>query len=219
MKVLDNGSITLIDVMGSDGAIASSARVSHGQFLRVTSEEEDAKLIDTLISKGHLTPFEMAQMTFYVKLPIFVARQWVRHRTASLVEKSGRYTLLAESYMPSAERIKVAAKDADPGEIHDIIAEAYRACNDAYERLLNRGVKRELARIVLPVAKYTEWIWTTDLRNLLHFLHLRLDKHAQWEIRQYARKIAGMVEDHFPLTWKAFTKHVLEADDGLRYQI
>lgn len=217
--VLNHGFVRLVDYMGDDAAVVQAARVSYGQGTR--SVRDDRALIRYLLSHGHTTPFEMAEIKLHVKMPIFVARQWIRHRTASVNEYSARYSLLDEEfYLPSpaavaaqsaanrqgrGETLEPAAADAVIGTMNVGARRAYAE----YLELLGEeggevGVARELARAVLPVSFYTQWYWKSDLHNLLRFLELRMDAHAQWEIRQYAEVIAGMVERWVPQTWEAF---------------
>ena len=226
--------------MGSDEAVAEAARVSTaGEGVR--SRQDDEGLIRYLMGHRHTSPFEMVELKFHCAMPIFVARQWVRHRTASLNEVSGRYSQLPElTYVPPAERIswqspsnKQGSGSVVPGELAERVREEWTSDNFSafalYKELLgtadhetftdeekevirsNGGVSRELARINLPLSTYTQWYWKIDLHNLLHFLELRLDEHAQWELRQYAREIAKIVEALCPLSWKAFVDYRLEA--------
>ncbi|GAB5602723.1 FAD-dependent thymidylate synthase [Thermus sp. FJN-A] len=214
IPVLDKGFVRLVDVMGDDRAIVQAARVSYGEGTKTV--REDAALIDYLMRHRHTSPFEMVEFKFHVKAPIFVVRQWFRHRTASVNEVSGRYSVLKEEfYEPEAWRYqakdnKQGSEGAFPDEeaqglLRGVEEEAYRA----YQALLQKGIARELARVVLPLNLYTEFYWKQDLHNLFHFLALRLDRHAQWEIRQYAQAIAQMVQQWVPLAWRAFAEHVL----------
>lgn len=240
VPVLDHGFVCLVDYMGSDEAVAEAARVSTaGEGVR--SRQDDEGLIRYLMGHRHTSPFEMVELKFHCAMPIFVARQWVRHRTASLNEVSGRYSQLPElTYVPPAERIswqspsnKQGSGAVVPPKLAARIQDEWRQDNSnafvLYGELLgkiegetfgeeergviedNGGVSRELARINLPLSTYTQWYWKSDLHNLLHFLELRLDEHAQWELRQYARVIAKMVEATCPLSWKAFVDYRLEA--------
>lgn len=212
IRVLDHGFIRLIDYMGDDAAIVQAARVSYGAGTKTV--REDAKLIHYLWQHRHTSPFEMCEIKLHCKMPIFVARQWVRHRTASINEYSARYSVLdAEFYVPeqfkaqdtknrqgSAEAF-VGIKNSD---MQDDLRYHCLASYKKYEALLDQGVSRELARMVLPVNFYTQWYWKIDLHNLLHFLTLRCDEHAQWEIRQYANVIADIVADWVPVTHAAW---------------
>lgn len=218
--VLNHGFIRVVDYMGGDDAVVQAARVSYGQGTRST--RDDRALIRYLLSHAHTTPFEMAEIKLHVKMPIFVARQWIRHRTASVNEYSARYSLLDEEfYLPDGEAIaaqstsnrqgrgEALTSDAAAAVVATMEEGARRAYAD-YTTLLGEnadeglGVARELARAVLPVNFYTQWYWKTDLHNLLRFLELRMDPHAQWEIRQYANVLAGIVALWVPHTWDAF---------------
>jgi len=221
VRVLDHGFVTLVDYMGTDESIVRAARVSTGS--RSKGPEDDRRLIRYLMRNAHTSPFEHVEVAFHVRLPIFVARQWVRHRTAHLNEHSARYSELRdEFYLPEPEDIggqdasnRQGRGDPLPPEkanlartmMDKIHADAYRT----YAKLLELGVARELARLVLPVSIYTEWYWKIDLHNLFHFLKLRLDPHAQFEIRRYAETIAAIVRDGWPLAWEAFEDFALRA--------
>jgi thymidylate synthase (FAD) len=215
VPVLDQGFVRLVDVMGDDAAIVQAARVSYGEGTKTV--REDAALIDYLMRHRHTSPFEMVEFKFHVRAPIFVVRQWFRHRTASVNEVSARYSVLEERFFhPTHWRFQ--ARDKKQGsegrfqnpEADAALEAAYRAAYSAYEKLLALGVAREEARVVLPVGIYTEFYWKQDLHNLFHFLKLRLDAHAQEEIRAYARAIAEIVKAHVPLAWSAFEEHVLK---------
>jgi len=219
-KVLDKGFVRLVDYYGSDERIVQAARVSYGEG--TTSYRRDRELIRYLLENEHTSPFEQVVFTFHVKLPIFVARQWVRHRTARLNEISGRYSVLSDDYyIPEPDRIRTQDKldhqsssdDALPPEIQkEVVSLIEAACENAYKtynRMLELGVAREVSRVVLPLSIYTEWYWQMDLHNLFHFLKLRLDKHAQWEIRQYAKVIGKIVEKIVPISYEAFKDFVL----------
>ena len=208
MPVLDHGFVRVIDYMGDDAAIVQAARVSYGRGTRRVSE--DAGLIRYLMRHRHSTPFEMCEIKYHVKLPIFVARQWIRHRTANVNEYSARYSILdREFYIPAPEHL--AAQSAATGraaatcwsgdeaaQVLDLLREDATRCYDHYAEMLNedeagaprdpsrQGLARELARMNLTLNTYTQWYWKTDLHNLLHFLSLRADAHAQYEIRVYA---------------------------------
>ncbi|MSO69489.1 MAG: FAD-dependent thymidylate synthase [Alphaproteobacteria bacterium] len=257
--VLDRGFVRLIDYMGDDGAVVQAARVSYGKGTSHVSG--DRGLIRYLMRHRHTTPFEMCEIKLHVKLPIFVARQWIRHRTANVNEYSGRYSILSrEFYVPDEQSIDTRlaklreesgqndllgdewrereaphlaaqsrsnkqgrAERLPPEEAAEAVrlirAESRRAYTN-YEKLLNehagepiepeaKGLARELARMVLPTNFYTEWYWKTDLHNLLHFLSLRADAHAQYEIRVYAAVIADIVKRWVPLTFEAFEDYVM----------
>ena len=220
-KVLDYGFVRLIDYFGSDERIVQAARVSYGEG--TTSYRRDRELIRYLLENEHTSPFEQVVFTFHVKLPIFVARQWVRHRTARLNEISGRYSVLPEDYyVPDINRVKTqdsldrqSSSDIElPVDIQNVVValieEASRDAYKVYNRMLELGVAREIARMVLPLNIYSEWYWQMDLHNLFHFLKLRLDKHAQWEIRQYAQTIASIIEQIAPISYEAFNDYILK---------
>jgi thymidylate synthase (FAD) len=219
---LDHGFVRLVDYMGDDAAIAAAARVSYGAGTRHTRPDRD--LIRHLLRNSHTSPFEMCEIKLHVKLPIFVARQWIRHRTANVNEVSGRYSVLdREFYLPAAADLEVQSKDDRQGragrlpegaaqEVLELLRSGASADFSTYDELLGRhDLTRELARIGLPLSTYTQWVWKIDLHNLLHFLALRLDSHAQREIRVYADVIAGIVQDWVPTCWEAFTDYLLEA--------
>ncbi|WP_457629308.1 FAD-dependent thymidylate synthase [Oceanithermus sp.] len=221
IPVLDKGFVRLVDAMGDDRRIVQAARVSYGEGTKTV--REDAALIDYLMHHRHTSPFEMVEFTFHVKAPIFVTRQWFRHRTASVNEISARYSVLKdEFYEPAPEDLRTQSEiNKQAGEGRLPAAEAERAAallaavgRDVYARyreLLELGVAREQARSVLPVGIYTEFYWKQDLHNLLHFLKLRLDHHAQAEIRAYARAVAEFVKARVPQVWRSFEEHVLNA--------
>lgn len=228
--VLDHGFIRLVDYMGGDAAIAEAARVSYSKG---TKRINDTKgLIRYLYRHRHTSPFEMCVLKFHVKCPMFVARQWLRHRTASVNEVSARYSILpCEMYVPSKERLckqSVVNKQGSGEEIEDEIKEAVldsitvtgEMTYECYETLLNQtGLARELARGVLPAFIYTEFYWKMDLHNLLHFIKLRMHPHAQYEIQVYAEKIAEVIRTLFPETWDAFEEYSLYAVTLSRSQI
>ncbi len=226
IEVLDKGFVYLVDFMGSDQAIEQAARVSYGMGTRSVSATEG--LIRYLMRHRHTSPFEMAEMKFHAKMPISVARQWVRHRTANVNEYSARYSILQdEFYIPEHSEVSSQSVLNRQGrgesvnfdyaeEVRKKMEQSARNDYEFYSYLLNDDgggnqadierpmLARELARNVLPVSVYTEWYWKIDLHNLLHFLSLRMDEHAQWEIRQYADAISEITRDAFPMTWKAF---------------
>jgi len=228
--VLDHGFVRLVDYMGDDGAIVQAARVSYGKGTKKV--HEDRGLIRYLMRHRHSTPFEMCEIKLHVKLPIFVARQWIRHRTANVNEYSARYSILdREFYMPDPGVLGAQAASNRQGrgvpvtaeraaEVLRWLKEDAERCYRHYEEMLAlssggegeeaEGVARELARINLPLSYYTQWYWKIDLHNLLHFLSLRLDPHAQHEIRAYAEVIAGLVQQWVPLAWEAFVDYRLE---------
>ncbi len=228
-KVLDNGFIRLVDVMGDDAAIVQAARVSYGKGTKTVSE--DRGLIRYLMRKRHTSPFEMVEFKFHVKLPIFVARQWHRHRMASINEYSARYSEMKdEFYFPEREEVRQQSKSNKQGSaglLDDTKAYIWlknliHDCNAAYSEYMDaigRGVARELARIGLPLNIYTEMYWKIDLHNLLHFLKLRMDPHAQKEIRVYADAMALMVQQYCPLAYEAFEDYVLHAHTFSRQEM
>ncbi len=228
VPVLDHGFVRVIDYMGDDGAVVQAARVSYGRGTRRVSE--DAGLIRYLMRHRHTTPFEMCEIKYHVKLPIFVARQWIRHRTANVNEYSARYSILdREFYIPAAEHL--AAQSAtnrqgrgallegdEAAEVLAMLARDAAQCHDDYAAMLNesgdparQGLARELARMNLTLNTYTQWYWKTDLHNLLHFLSLRADPHAQYEIRTYAEAMMASLEAWVPQTAAAFRDYRLEA--------
>ena len=217
-KCLDHGFIRLVDSMGGDAAVVQAARVSFGGGEK--TPEEDRKLIHYLMKNRHTTPFEMVQLKFHAKMPIFVARQWVRHRTASINEVSARYSQLSnEFYIPDELRAQgegnkqvAEGSVAAESDLIDLIKNHSNNAYSNYEYLLAQGVGRELARMVLPLNIYTEWYWGNDLHNIFHFLRLRLHPHAQYEMRVYARAMADMVAEVVPVCWEAFNEHILEAE-------
>lgn len=217
--VLDQGFVRLVDVLGDDARVVQAARVSYGAGTKTV--REDAGLIDYLMRHRHTSPFEMVSFTFHVKMPLFVARQWIRHRTASLNEISGRYSVMKdEFYLPEAEQVRYQSQDNKQGRgdalqneqaeriIQQMQQGQTREYQD-YEALLDDDVARELARINLPLSLYTEMYWQMDLHNLFHFLKLRMHPHSQYEIRVYAETIAAIVEQIVPLCYQAWQEHVL----------
>ena len=220
VPVLDHGFVRVVDVMGDDTAIVTAARVSYKRARRM---RKDAALLRYLLRKRHTSPFEQCEIKLHVKVPLFVARQWVRHRTASMNEISGRYGVLKdEFYIPTEDRVREQSATNKQGSGEKMTAEyAQEWCKDArdvseynfkfYQDSCEDGVARELSRIILPLNTYTEFYWKIDLHNLMHFLSLRLDSHAQWEIRQYAQVIADFVRIWVPDTWAAFEDYRLGA--------
>lgn len=221
-KCLNLGFVRLIDVMGDDSSIVQAARVSYGKGTKTVNE--DRGLIRYLMRHRHTTPFEMVEFKFHVKLPIFVARQWIRHRTANVNEYSGRYSEMKdEFYIPELEQIRYQSQINKQGrseetldensskEILQLLEANQLKSYEDYKVLLDKGLTREIARITLPLSNYTEWYWKIDLHNLFHFLKLRLDSHAQYEIRVYAESIANIVKVVVPLAWEAFEDYQLNS--------
>ncbi len=217
-KVLDKGFIRLVDYLGGDARIVQSARVSYGEGTKTI--REDAGLIDYLLRHDHTSPFEQVVLTFHVKMPIFVARQWIRHRTARLNEISGRYSVMRdEFYVPSDTDICKQSTDNKQGRSEDSVTPEFRemvktgleqgqkAVYADYSRLIDSGLAREIARVNLPLALYTEMYWQIDLHNLFHFLRLRLDSHAQKEIRDYAEVLLEITRKVAPLAVRSFENH------------
>ena len=226
IEVLDHGFIRVIDYMGDDSSIVQSARVSYGKGTKKISN--DKGLIKYLMRHRHSTPFEMCEIKFHIKLPIFIARQWIRHRTANVNEYSARYSILdKEFYIPSAENLAAqsainnqgrgdALTDDEASNVIQILKKDAEQTYSNYETLLNdssegniideskSGIARELARMNLTLNTYTQWYWKIDLNNLLHFLALRADDHAQYEIRVYADAMLDIVKKWVPLTYEAF---------------
>ncbi|MEX2534896.1 MAG: FAD-dependent thymidylate synthase [Trueperaceae bacterium] len=219
IPVLDHGFVRLVDYLGSDARIVQAARVSYGEGTKTV--REDAALIDYLLRNRHTSPFEMVELTLHIKAPIFVARQWMRHRSASANEVSGRYSVLAdEFYLPSPDQVRAQGKrsrQVGEGPVESETAQrasesfdtALRRSYETYQELLAAGVAREMAREVLPVGLYTEFYWKQDLHNLFHFLRLRMDWHAQYEIRAYGDAVAQCVRAVAPVAYGSFEEHIL----------
>ena len=234
IPMLDHGFVRVVDYMGDDAAVVQAARVSYGKGTRRVSD--DRGLIRYLLRQRHTTPFEMCEIKLHVKLPIFVARQWIRHRTANVNEYSARYSILdREFYIPSPDVIagqslsnrqgrgeQLSARDAV--RVQELLRDDGLRAHEHYEELLNEdragnardpgriGLARELARINLSLNYYTQWYWKIDLHNLLHFLSLRADPHAQYEIRVYAEAILEtIVKSWVPLTYEAFCDYMLNS--------
>jgi thymidylate synthase (FAD) len=233
IAVLDHGFVRVIDYMGDDAAIVQAARVSYGRGTRQVSE--DRGLIHYLMRHRHSTPFEMCEIKYHVKLPIFVARQWIRHRTANVNEYSARYSILDnEFYLPAPEQLAsqsaanrqgrgAVLEGAEAARVLELLRDDAGRAYAHYLEMLNErpeggaadpsrdGLARELARINLSLGFYTQWYWKIDLHNLLHFLSLRADPHAQYEIRAYAAAMLDTVQRWVPLAHGAFVQHRLEA--------
>ncbi len=226
IPVLDHGFVRVIDYMGTDSSIVQAARVSYGKGTKKVNE--DAGLINYLLRHRHTTPFEMCEIKFHIKLPIFIARQWIRHRTANVNEYSGRYSIMdKEFYIPAPEHLAAQSKINHQGrgdvlegeEAHRVLQLLKQDATQAYshyEEMLNldanenildeskSGLARELARMNLSLNFYTQWYWKIDLHNLLHFLSLRADSHAQYEIRVYAEAMLSVLKAWLPITYSAF---------------
>lgn len=232
--LLDHGFVRVVDYMGDDAAIVQAARTSYGTGTKAT--QEDAGLIRYLMRHWHTTPFEMCEIKLHVKLPLFVARQWIRHRTASVNEYSARYSILdREFYIPEVSQIAKQSTSNKQGRgegVDDLRAEEVRAIltfesNQAYDVYLNLlddeedgyGLARELARMNLPTNIYTQWYWKVNLHNLFHFLRLRADPHAQYEIRVYANMICELVKQWVPEAYRAFEDYRLNAVNMSRMEM
>ena len=230
MPVLDHGFVRVVDYMGDDQAIVQAARVSYGAGTK--QQNQDRGLIRYLMRHRHSTPFEMCEIKYHIKLPIFIARQWIRHRTANVNEYSARYSIMAkEFYIPQRAQLGAQSSMNKQGRADGLLqgAEADRVlhlltqdasnCYDHYEEMLNEdvmgnrlneensGLSRELARMNLTLNTYTEWYWKIDLHNLFHFLSLRADSHAQYEIRAYADVMLETVKRWVPLAYEAFEEY------------
>lgn len=214
IKCLDKGFVRLVDSMGGDNAIVQAARVSYGKG--TTKKSQDRGLIRYLMRHRHSTPFEMVEFKFHAKMPIFVARQWVRHRTANINEYSLRYSEARDDfYFPEFENIKFQSSINKQGRGKEVsqkikekvlkyFKEISKRSFEMYDELNNDGVARELARAILPVNLYTEWYWKNDLHNLLHFIGLRSDSHAQYEIQVYSDAMSLSVKNVAPYAWEAY---------------
>ena len=217
-QVLDQGVVRLVSFMGGDDAVVQAARVSFGKG--ITEPERDKKLLNYLLANHHETPFEHSVFKFHIKCPIFVARQWFRHRMASYNEISGRYTKMKEEFcLPEKLRTQKARDykfdELDEelnAELKQKISDSYDSSYKVYKELLEKGVAKEHARIVLPLSLYTQFYWSINARALLNFLSLRLDEHAQYEIRQYAKVIGKIMQEKMPWTYQAFHKYVVDGE-------
>ncbi len=221
--VLDHGFVRVIDYMGDDSAICQAARVSYGKGTKAVTNDEG--LIRYLMRHWHSTPFEMCEVKFHVKLPVFVARQWIRHRTANVNEYSARYSILdREFYIPAPDALAAQSTVNNQGRgellegeeaarVLELLKSDSGRAYDHYEDMLSqdgqKGLARELARMNLPANVYTQWYWKVDLHNLFHFLRLRADVHAQYEIRVYAEEMCRIVADWVPLAFGAFEDYRL----------
>ncbi len=239
LPVLDHGFLRVIDYMGDDSAVVQAARVSYGRGTKQV--RADRGLINYLLRHRHTTPFEMCEIKFHVKLPIFVARQWIRHRTANVNEYSARYSILdKEFYIPEPEHLGAQSvsnrqgragvlQGKEAAEVLALLSEDSERAYEHYETMLNlrqteaeedgqegqvidrerQGLARELARMNLPLNFYTQWYWKVNLHNLMHFLSLRADSHAQYEIRAYAEVMVDILKRWVPATAEAFDNHIL----------
>src|SRR5438874_4910980 len=230
LAVPSNGFVRLVDYMGSDQSIVQAARVSYGAGTK--SVREDRGLIRYLMRHDHTTPFEMVVLKFHIKAPIFVVRQWVRHRTASINEESARYSIMKEEFHePAWADVGFQSKDNKQGRSHeavpqevvqrflDFLKEDRDTAYAHYEQFLEDNIARELARIVLPLSLYSEFYWQMNLHNLLHFLRLRMDAHAQQEIRDYANQVALCVKAVAPIAWEAFEEYKLHGKSFSRTEV
>jgi len=227
--VLDHGFVALVDYMGSDEDVERAARVSYGYGTRKVSQTRG--LVRYLRRHRHTTPSEMVEFKFHCSMPMFVARQWIRHRTASVNELSARYSLMPLLfYRPAQEQFALQSRSNKQGREEGAPEAVYREAvrrweqlradaGATYEWLLEEDVAREIARIDLPVSTYTQWYWKVDLHNLLHFLTLRVDPRAQWEIQQFARVIAGMVKRVAPLSYEAWVDYDLAGEPLSRAEL
>jgi thymidylate synthase (FAD) len=222
IPVLDKGFVRLVDYLGSDQRIVQAARVSYGAGTKTV--RQDRALIHYLMKNAHTSPFEQVILTFHAKMPIFVARQWVRHRTARLNEISGRYSVMRdEFYVPLASDLRYQHQSKKQARAEETLPkdEAQAICEEMqrdqillykhYEQMIEKGLAREIARANLPISLYTEWYWQIDLHNLFHFLHLRMDSHAQYEIRLYAEAMAKCAKAVAPMAYEAFEEHILNS--------
>ena len=220
IEVHELGFVKLLDVMGNDEEVENAARISYGEGTRKVSQTRN--LIRYLMRHKHTSPFEMCEVKFHLKLPIFVMRQLVRHRTANLNEYSGRYSVMSnEYYLPEADYLQKQSKKNNQGReenhpstglLHYEFNRVYDNAHIAYENLLEEDLARELSRVVLPVANYTECIWKIDLHNFFHVVHLRADSHAQREIQDYANAMYELVKPHFPLCCEAFEDYTVNGE-------
>lgn len=223
IKCLDKGFVRLVETMGCDSSVVQAARVSYGEGTKTV--HQDRELLRYLLRHDHSSPFEMVEIKLHCKLPLFVARQWIRHRTANVNEISGRYSIMQEEfYIPNIEDIQFQSKknhqgrdeeNCLPKEVAGTIRNEFNKASQniygLYKEMLDENVAKEISRMILPLNLYTEWYWKIDLSNLFRFLRLRLDGHAQKEIRVYAKAIAKIVQNEFPLCFEAFEDYQLNA--------
>jgi thymidylate synthase (FAD) len=223
IPLLDKGYIKLVDYIGTDETVVAAARHSYDKGLDLNDEVGNARLINYLVKNRHTSPLEQCSLAFEVKAPIFVFRQWHRHRTAKLNEQSARYSELPDDYyVPELSRVQAQSKtnkqgsgDALPSDTTQWFVDAVKSGATEsfhdYHGALSEDVSKELARIMLPVNVYSKMVWQSDLNNILHFLKLRMDSHAQYEIQVYAKAMAQVVHSAFPKVWAAFDEHVLNS--------
>jgi len=221
VQVLDKGFVGLIDYMGSDDAVVQAARVSYGTGTKKV--QEDRGLIRYLMRHEHTTPFEMCEVKFHIRLPIFVMRQLIRHRTAQVNEYSGRYSVMSDDfYIPELDNIKKQSKTNKQGRDEDFSDEdkartqiwmenVHNRADYVYHKFIEDDMARETARAILPVSNYTEAYWKCNIKNFLHMAWLRMDAHAQWEIQEFARAMYGLVQPLFPAVCEAFEDYKLNA--------
>lgn len=219
VQVLDSGFVSLLDVFGNDEEIEKAARISYGAGTRKTSETRN--LIRYLMRHSHTSPFEMCEVKFHLKLPIFVMRQIIRHRTANVNEYSGRYSIMSDDmYMPHVDDIQQQSSSNNQGRGDDVENKSFVAfelnrifdnARQTYQNLLDLDLAREISRIVLPVANYTEVVWKIDLHNFFHFCKLRTSDHAQKEVRDYANAMYDLVKPKFPLACEAYEDYNLHS--------
>lgn len=219
LPVLEKGFVALVDYMGGDSAIVQAARVSYGKGTKTVND--DTGLIRYLMRHRHTTPFEMVELKFVASMPIYVARQWVRHRTASINEYSARYSEVPEKFdIPKPERIQPQSESNRQGRegalpeavasgFQNSVEEVSKHAYSAYTSALQNGIAREVARISLPLNTYTEWYWKINLHNMFHFLSLRMDQHAQHELRMYANSMADLTRIVAPIAYQAFEDYML----------
>lgn len=201
IRVLDKGYVEFVDLLGGDEAAVRAARIS---YMSKSDPKKDDNLIDLLMRLGHESPFEHIVFTFHIKAPIFVARQWMRHRMASVNERSGRFTEFDEEfYLPEEKRVGISV---------DLMRESMERSFENYKKLISSGVKKEVARMILPLSIYTEWYWTINVRSMMNFLNQRADSHAQYEIQQYAVKIADFFKMKCPITYDSFLRNAYKGD-------
>ena len=221
VKVLDHGFVGLVDTMGNDDAVVQAARVSYGSGTKAVNT--DRNLIRYLLRHKHTTPFEMCEVKFHIKLPIFVMRQLIRHRTAQVNEYSGRYSVMSDDfYIPELDDIKKQSTTNAQGRGEEFSKQAkertqnfmetvHNQAHDTYHRFLKEDMARETARAVLPVSNYTEAYWKCNIKNFLHMIHLRADPHAQWEIQEYAKTMYDLVKPKFPVICEAWEDYAQNA--------